>query len=275
MTASGPESLSSGQTEEPLLCIEDLSVFYQRVPALQSIDLDIYSHQITGFIGPSGCGKSTLLRCLNRMHELVPAATMTGRITLAGKDLQRMEAVEVRRRIGMVFQRPNPFPRSVYHNIALGLQVNGYQGNLDERVEIALTQVGLWDEVKHKLKANAFDLSLGQQQRLCLARAIALNPEIILMDEPCSALDPRSTSVINDLLLEMRQHYTIVIATHNLQQAARVTDRIAFLNIAHTATGDRIGHLVECGPTIHLFQQPTHKITWDYIYSNTQHFPFT
>jgi len=283
MKTSSSTTRSPQRLGKPLLHIENLSVFYNRVPVLQSVHLMIHRHHITGLIGPSGCGKSTLLRCLNRTHELTPAATTSGRITLEGKDLHRLEPVAVRRRIGMVFQRPNPFPRSVYENIALGLRVNGYRGNLDERVETALKQVGLWDEVKHKLRANALSLSVGQQQRLCIARAIALNPEVILLDEPCSALDPRSTSVINDLLLEMRQHYTLVLATHNLQQAARVTDHLAFFNIRHLEQGrspespraERIGYLVECDATVNLFQQPTHKATWDYLYSNAQHFPFT
>lgn len=264
---------TSDSSDAALMQLLDVSVFYNRVPALQSVSLTVPRHQILGLIGPSGCGKSSLLRCLNRMHEMTPSASMSGRIVLDGRDLHQMEPVEVRRRIGMVFQRPNPFPRSIYDNIALGLRVNGFRGNLDARVELALKQVGLWDEVSHKLRSSALDLSGGQQQRLCIARAIALSPEIILMDEPCAALDPRSTSIINDLLVEMRQRYTIIIATHNLQQAARVTDQLAFFNMTHTPTGHRVGFLVECNSTIRLFQNPTQKSTWEYIYSNAQHFP--
>lgn len=264
---------TSDSSDAALMQLLDVSVFYNRVPALQSVSLTVPRHQILGLIGPSGCGKSSLLRCLNRMHEMTPSASMSGRIVLDGRDLSQMEPVEVRRRIGMVFQRPNPFPRSIYDNIALGLRVNGFRGNLDARVELALKQVGLWDEVSHKLRSSALDLSGGQQQRLCIARAIALSPEIILMDEPCAALDPRSTSIINDLLVEMRQRYTIIIATHNLQQAARVTDQLAFFNMTHTPTGHRVGFLVECNSTIRLFQNPTQKSTWEYIYSNAQHFP--
>ena len=267
---------------EVILRAENIGVAYEEIPVLANITLDIYKHQITGFIGPSGCGKSTLLRCFNRLNELIRSAKTTGTVSLYDRDIHSFHPVEIRRRIGMVFQRPNPFPKSVYDNIAVGLRVNGYRGDIDERVENALRQVGLWNEVKHNLKKNAWDLSGGQQQRLCIARALSLQPEAILMDEPCASLDPISSARIDELLCEMKQHYTIIIVTHNLKQAARITDRIAFFNVEtwdsddgseplsngvqkNALWGDRVGRLVEYAPTVELFTRPQHQVTLDYL----------
>ncbi|MEM9538194.1 MAG: phosphate ABC transporter ATP-binding protein [Cyanobacteria bacterium P01_E01_bin.42] len=250
---------------ETILQAEDISVSYHGTLALQNVNLEIYKNQITGFIGPSGCGKSTFLRCFNRLNDLIPETRTTGKIRFFGQSIRRMNPVEVRRRIGMVFQRPNPFPKSIYDNIAVALRVNGYRGNLDDRVETALRHVGLWDEVKNKLKKNALDLSGGQQQRLCIARTIALNPEVILMDEPTAALDPISAGRVNDLLMTMRQYYTIVLITHNLKQAALITDRVAFFNMETNAEGDRVGKLIEYAPTLDIFVNPSQQTTWDYV----------
>jgi phosphate transport system ATP-binding protein len=249
---------------EVILRTEDVSVFYGSHVALKGVNLEIYKNKITGFIGPSGCGKSTLIRCFNRLNDLVKGAKVTGRIALAGQDIQKLNPVEVRRRVGMVFQRPNPFPKSVYENIAIGLRVNGYQGDIDELVEDSLHRVGLWDEIKTELNKNALTLSGGQQQLLCIARALALQPEILLLDEPCSSLDPISTSRIEDLLLQLKQHYTIAIVTHNLQQASRVTDMVAYFDIK-TEADQRIGELVEYAPTPIIFCNPTEKTTWEYV----------
>ncbi len=271
---------------EVIFRAENICVAYEDIPVLENITLDIYKHQITGFIGPSGCGKSTLLRCFNRLNELVRGAKTTGTVSLYDRDINSFHPVEVRRRIGMVFQRPNPFPKSVYDNIAVGLRVNGYRGDIDERVETALRQVGLWNEVKQNLKKNAWDLSGGQQQRLCIARAIALQPEAILMDEPCASLDPISSARIDELLCEMKQHYTIIIVTHNLKQAARITDRIAFFNVEawesddrletlsslthkNVPLGYRVGRLIEYAPTVEIFTRPQHQVTLDYLSPGT------
>ncbi|WP_071516349.1 ATP-binding cassette domain-containing protein [Geitlerinema sp. PCC 9228] len=263
LTNSEKEDLNGPQ--EVILRTEDVSVAYDGTPAIANVTLGIFKNQITGFIGPSGCGKSTLLRCFNRLNDAITRAEVTGKIFLHEREISRINPVEVRRRIGMVFQRPNPFPKSVYENIALGLRVNGYRGEIDERVEHALRQVGLWEEVKNDLRKNALHLSGGQQQRLCIARAIALNPEILLMDEPCSALDPISSSRIDYLLEEMKQQYTIVIVTHNLKQAARVTDMVAFFNV-DTTDSQRVGRLVEYAPTTVIFRQPNVQATWEYVY---------
>ncbi|WP_348539902.1 MULTISPECIES: phosphate ABC transporter ATP-binding protein [Spirulina sp. CCY15215] len=262
---SKSEQESSEILPEVILQAEDVSVSYHGIPALQNISLEIYKNQITSFIGPSGCGKSTFLRCFNRLNDLIPETRMTGKIRFFGQSIRRMNPVEIRRRIGMVFQRPNPFPKSIYDNIAVGLRVNGYRGNLDDRVETSLRHVGLWNEVKNKLKKNALDLSGGQQQRLCIARTIALNPEVILMDEPTAALDPISAGRINDLLMTMRQYYTIILITHNLKQAALVTDRVAFFNVEINSRGDRVGKLIEYAPTLDIFVNPTQQTTWDYV----------
>ncbi len=243
--------------------LEDVSCYYGSFRAVQGINLEIASREITALIGPSGCGKSTLLRTLNRMNDLVPVFRLEGQILLHGQSLYgpRVDPVEVRRRVGMVFQKPNPFPKSIYDNVAFGARVNGYRGNMDELVEQSLRRAALWDEVKDKLRQSGMSLSGGQQQRLCIARAIATEPEIILMDEPCSALDPRATLQIEELMFHLKRDYTIVIVTHNMQQAARASDITAFL----TMGADRAGYLVEVGPTSLLFTSPREQLTEDYV----------
>jgi len=246
-----------------VLRVEHLSVYYGKFRAVMDVSLNIEARKITALIGPSGCGKSTVLRCFNRMNDLVPTARVEGTVEFRGKNLYApdVDAVEVRRRVGMVFQKPNPFPKSIYDNIAWGAKVNGYRGNMDELVERSLRSAALWEDVRDKLNQSGYSLSGGQQQRLCIARAIATRPDIILMDEPCSALDPIATLKIEDLMRELAQQYTIVIVTHNMQQAARVSDYTAFLNMGE----DRAGYLVEYGPTNGLFTNPKNKLTEDYI----------
>jgi phosphate transport system ATP-binding protein len=246
--------------------IDDLSVQYGSNLALAGVGLDIYKNLITAMIGPSGCGKSTFIRCLNRMNDLVPGTQIGGRILYHGEDLYGADAdpVEVRRRIGMVFQRPNPFPKSIYDNVAFAPKVLGLKSNLDERVEQALRGAALWDEVKDRLKNSALALSGGQQQRLCIARALAVEPEVILLDEPASALDPISTAAIEDLMHELKRDYTLVIVTHNMQQAARVADMTAFFSL-DVSDGKRHGVLVEYDETAKLFTHPTDKRTEDYV----------
>ena len=243
--------------------VREFSAFYSDFRAIRDIDLDIAKNRITAFIGPSGCGKSTLLRCFNRMNDLVPGAHITGRIGYHGVDLYdpRVDAVEVRRRIGMVFQKPNPFPKSIYDNIAFGPRIAGFKGDMDELVESSLRRAAIWDEVKDKLKQPGTALSGGQQQRLCIARAIAVQPDVILMDEPCSALDPVATLKIEELMFELRTDYTIVIVTHNMQQAARASDETVFLTMGE----DRAGYLVEKGPTAEIFTNPRNQLTEDYV----------
>ncbi len=245
------------------LNVENLNVYYDKFRAVMDVSLNIRARKITALIGPSGCGKSTVLRCFNRMNDLVPTARVEGIVEFRGKNLYapNVDAVEVRRRVGMVFQKPNPFPKSIYENIAWGAKINGYRGDMDELVERSLRSAALWDDVKDKLNQSGYSLSGGQQQRLCIARAIATRPDIILMDEPCSALDPIATLKIEDLMRELAQHYTIVIVTHNMQQAARVSDYTAFFNMGE----DRAGYLVEYGPTDGLFTNPKNKLTEDYI----------
>ena len=240
-----------------------LRVYYGDFLALRDVDLQVHSRKITAIIGPSGCGKSTLLRALNRMNELVPTARTEGEVLFLGRNLYEpwVDPVEVRRRIGMVFQKPNPFPKSIYENVAWGARIHGYRGNLDELVERSLRQAALWDEVKDKLHESAFTLSGGQQQRLCIARTIAVRPEVILMDEPASALDPIATLKIEDLMRELAQEYTIVVVTHNMQQAARVSDYTAFLMMGE----DRAGFVVEYGPTGQIFTNPRDERTEAYI----------
>ena len=249
--------------EEVVFELDGLSCFYGSFRAVRDISLKVPRHQITAVIGPSGCGKSTLLRSFNRMNDLVDTARIEGRILYHGVDLYAdgVDAVEVRRRIGMVFQKPNPFPKSIYDNVAFGPRVAGYRGSLDELVERSLRRAALWDEVKDKLKSPGTALSGGQQQRLCIARAIAVEPDVILMDEPCSALDPIATLKIEELMRELKENYTIVIVTHNMQQAARVSDTTAFLTMGE----DRAGYLVEMAPTQALFTRPTNRLTEDYI----------
>ncbi len=241
-----------------ILSIEDLSISYSGEPAVRRVTLPIYEKKITAIIGPSGCGKSTLLRSLNRMNDFIHGVTQTGRIDFQNADLyaQDTDPVEVRLRIGMVFQRPNPFPKSIHRNIAWAPGINGMAGSVDERVEKTLRQAALWEEVKDRLHDNALNLSGGQQQRLCIARVLAMEPEIILMDEPCSALDPMSTARIEDLLFELKENYTIVIVTHNMQQAARVSDFTAFLEN---------GLLVEYGDTDQVFTRPANMRTEEYV----------
>ncbi len=252
----------------PVMKATDVSVFYGAFEAVRGVSLDIGRNEITALIGPSGCGKSTILRCFNRMNDLIPGARVGGRITYHAQDLYgpHVDPIEVRRRIGMVFQKPNPFPKSIYDNIAYGPKVNGMKpSSMDDLVEEALTGAALWDEVKDKLKESALALSGGQQQRLCIARTIAVRPEIILMDEPCSALDPIATARIEDLMEDLARDYTIVIVTHNMQQAARVSDRTAFFTADVDDKGERHGRLVEYDLTSTIFSNPADQRTEDYI----------
>ncbi|PWV45454.1 phosphate ABC transporter ATP-binding protein PstB [Nocardiopsis sp. L17-MgMaSL7] len=252
---------------DPVFDISDLSIHYGSNKAVRDVNMQVGPRQITAMIGPSGCGKSTVLRTLNRMNDLIPGARIEGRVTYHGEDLYAsdVDPIEVRRRIGMVFQKPNPFPKSIYDNVAYGPRINGTRGNMDDLVEETLTKAALWDEVKDKLKESAFALSGGQQQRLCIARTIAVNPEVILMDEPCSALDPIATLKIEDLMYELAAEYTIVIVTHNMQQAARVSDRTAFFTASVDDEGDRYGSLVEYDETATIFSKPSDQRTEDYI----------
>jgi phosphate transport system ATP-binding protein len=241
----------------------DVSVSYGGFRALRDINMEVKRREVTALIGPSGCGKSTLLRCFNRMNDLVPSARIGGQILFEGYDLygEDVDPTEIRSRIGMVFQRPNPFPKSIYDNVAFGLKINGYQGNYDEAVEKSLRQAALWDEVKDRLNTSALDLSGGQQQRLCIARTIAVEPEVVLMDEPASALDPIATLAIEELIRELKVNYTIIIVTHNMQQAARVSDDTAFLMVDES----RCGYLVEFAPTQQIFTNPADERTEAYI----------
>ncbi|MEE2821941.1 MAG: phosphate ABC transporter ATP-binding protein PstB [Acidobacteriota bacterium] len=250
----------SKQTQSLLTLLEavGVTIYYSDKPAVQEISISVPEHHITAIIGPSGCGKSTLLRAFNRMNDFIPEARMEGQILYKGNQLYApgVDPVDVRRRIGMVFQKPNPFPKSVFNNVAWGPSINRYEGNLNERVELSLRKAALWDEVKDRLNDSAMTLSGGQQQRLCIARALAMEPEVILMDEPCSALDPVSTARIEDLMFELKKTYTIVIVTHNMQQAARVSRFTAFMEG---------GMLVEFGATKQLFTRPVNKRTEDYV----------
>jgi phosphate transport system ATP-binding protein len=256
-------------TPVPVIECEDVDIYYGAFRAVHEVSLVFGQNEITAMIGPSGCGKSTVLRCLNRMNDLIPGARVTGRIAYHGQDMYASEVdpIEVRRRIGMVFQKPNPFPKSIYDNVAYGPRVTGMKvSSMDDIVEQALRGAALWDEVKDKLKQSAYGLSGGQQQRLCIARTIAVRPEVILMDEPCSALDPIATARIEDLMEDLRRDYTIIIVTHNMQQAARVADRTAFFTAqAAEGSGDRTGQLVEYDLTSKIFSNPADKRTEDYI----------
>ena len=244
--------------KEPILQTIDLSIFYEDNPAIRNVSLSIQEHGITAIIGPSGCGKSTLLRAFNRMNDLIEGASHQGTVRYRGMDIYApdVDPADVRRRAGMVFQKPNPFPKSIYKNVAWGPSINGYPGNLDERVERSLRQAALWEEVRDRMDDSAITLSGGQQQRLCIARALAMEPEVILMDEPCSALDPVSTSRIEDLMFELKERYTIVIVTHNMQQASRVSQHTAFLEN---------GKLVEFGETQTIFTRPQERRTEEYV----------
>jgi phosphate transport system ATP-binding protein len=257
------EKKPDGVVHESVLEIDTLNVHYGTFHAVRDVTLNVPKNSITSFIGPSGCGKSTVLRCINRMNDLVPTARVEGSILYHGQDLnaRNVDPVEVRRRIGMVFQRPNPFPKSIYENVAWGARINGYKGNMGELVQHCLERAALWDEVKDKLKASGLSLSGGQQQRLCIARALATSPDVILLDEPASALDPISTLKIEDLLRELQSEYTIVIVTHNMQQAARVSDQTIFFSLNE----ERQGVLVEAGPTQRIFTNPSDPRTEGYI----------
>ena len=252
---------------EQVFDIRDLDAIYGSKPALKGVTMEVYKNLVTAVIGPSGCGKSTFIRCLNRMNDLVPGFRQTGTIRYHGQDIatKDVDPVAVRRTIGMVFQRPNPFPKSIYDNVAWGLKVLGMKDNMSERVERALTQAALWDEVRDRLKASALSLSGGQQQRLCIARAIAVEPDVVLMDEPASALDPIATQAIEQLLHELKSEYSFVIVTHNMQQAARVADMTAFFSISRGGEGDRWGELIEYDATETIFTAPTDKRTEDYV----------
>jgi phosphate transport system ATP-binding protein len=265
-----PEFRSSAgsSAKEKVFELKGIDVAYSGVAAVKGISMDIGHNEVTALIGPSGCGKSTLLRCLNRMNDLIPNAEVSGELLYHGEDLygSTVDPVQVRKLIGTVFQKPNPFPKSIYDNVAFGPRIQGFKGDLDAKVEKALRGAALWDEVKERLKDNAFGLSGGQQQRLCIARCIAVEPDVILMDEPCSALDPISTGKIEDLMIELKDEFSIVIVTHNMQQAARVSDRTAFLMVELDATEHtRWGRLVEYDLTEKIFTTPSDRRTEDYV----------
>jgi phosphate transport system ATP-binding protein len=255
------------KSTETVLRTENLDIYYGKFLAVKGVNLEIPKNRITAFIGPSGCGKSTLLRSFNRLNDLINGFHVEGNVYYNDQDLyaKNVDPVEVRRRIGMVFQKPNPFPKSIYDNIAYGARVNGYKGNLDELVERSLQQAALWDEVKDKLKQNGMALSGGQQQRLCIARAISINPDVVLMDEPCASLDPISTLKVEDLMHQLKEQYSIVIVTHNMQQATRVADMTAFFNAKATEKGGKQGYLVEYDQTENIFQSPKEEATKDYV----------
>ncbi len=253
---------------EKVFELKSIEVEYSGVPAVKDVTMDVFHKRITALIGPSGCGKSTLIRCLNRMNDLIPAASVTGELLYHGQDLYgpNVDPVQVRKLIGMVFQKPNPFPKSIYDNVAFGPRILGRKGNMDEIVEQALRGAALWDEVKDRLDTNAYGISGGQQQRLCIARCLAVEPDVILMDEPCSALDPISTGKIEDLMLELKERYSIVIVTHNMQQAARVSDMTAFLMVELDADEKhRWGRIVEYDDTQRIFTNPSDTRTEEYV----------
>jgi phosphate transport system ATP-binding protein len=253
---------------ETVFDVDKVTVKYDGIPAVRDIKFDVRTNEITALIGPSGCGKSTLIRCLNRMNDLILSATVEGSVYYHGQDLyaENVDPVEVRKLIGMVFQKPNPFPKSIYDNIAFGPRVIGMKGDMDEIVERALHRAALWDEVKDRLKSNAYGMSGGQQQRLCIARCLAVEPDVILMDEPCSALDPISTGRIEDLMLELKRNYSIVIVTHNMQQAARVSDMTAFFTVElDEGERHRTGRVVEFDVTEKIFTNPSDPRTEAYV----------
>ena len=260
----GSERTPAGDASTLGMKIENLSAFYGTFKAVTDVSMDIQANKVTALIGPSGCGKSTYIRCLNRMHEVVPGARAEGCVTLGGQDIYAKNAdpVVIRRRVGMVFQKPNPFSKSIYENVAWGARINGYKGDMDELVERSLRQAALWDEVKDRLKESGYGLSGGQQQRLCIARTLAVEPEVILMDEPASALDPVSTQKIEDTMADLKKSYTVVIVTHNMQQAARISDFTGFFYIENM--GDP-GRLWEFDDTEKMFSNPDRKETEDYV----------
>ncbi len=251
------------QSAEPILQLKNLSVYYGAKRVVTDVSLDFVRNRITAIIGPSGCGKSTLLRCFNRMNDLIPSATITGQVLFEGQDLYApdVDPTEIRYQIGMVFQNPNPFPKSIFENVAFGPKINGFRGDMPELVEKSLRRAALWEEVKDRLKSSALALSGGQQQRLCIARALAVEPRVILMDEPCSSLDPIATLAVEDLMRELSQDYSIIIVTHNMQQAARVSDHTAFLMSGQ----DRTGELIEYGESRQIFTNPQDERTEAYI----------
>ncbi|MEO0948924.1 MAG: phosphate ABC transporter ATP-binding protein PstB [Cyanobacteria bacterium J06641_5] len=259
--------INSASTAKAVLKTENLDIYYGKFLAVEKVNMEIPEKQVTALIGPSGCGKSTLLRCFNRLNDLIEGFHIEGKITYHGIDLYApsIDPVEVRRRLGMVFQRPNPFPKSIYDNVAYGPRILGFKGDMDELVETSLRRAALWDEVKDKLKASGLSISGGQQQRLCIARAIAVKPDVVLMDEPCSALDPISTLKVEDLIHELKQDYSIVIVTHNMQQANRVADMTAFFNARATESGGKRGCLVEFDRTENIFGAPQEQDTKDYV----------
>jgi len=269
MTTSMPSpSYMQERSAEFCMELENVGISYGGNEAVRGVYMQIPRGKVTAFIGPSGCGKSTVLRALNRMNDLIEGCTLKGRVIFDGQDLYdpQVDAVEVRRRIGMVFQKPNPFPKSIYENIAFGARINGFRGDMDELVERSLRKAAIWDETKDKLKESGYALSGGQQQRLCIARAIAIEPEVILMDEPCSALDPISTLKIEEMMHELKKSYTIVIVTHNMQQAVRVSDMTGFFNVTAKMDGDgKVGCLEEFAPTETIFNAPSQQATQDYV----------
>ncbi|MBI2691341.1 MAG: phosphate ABC transporter ATP-binding protein [Solirubrobacterales bacterium] len=262
-----PQHQAEKAPRESLVTIEDVTVKYHGSTAVEGVTFDIASKEITALIGASGCGKSTLLRCINRMNDLIPGAEVSGKIEFKGVDLygDNIDPVQVRKLVGMVFQKPNPFPKSIYDNVAFGPRVLGMKDNLDEIVETSLRRASLWDEVKNRLDQSALGMSGGQQQRLCIARAIATSPGVILMDEPCSALDPISTGRIEDLMEELKEDYTIVIVTHNMQQAARVSDKTAYFTVEVNEDDKRFGRLIEFDDTERIFTNPSDQRTEDYV----------
>ena len=263
-TVASPDAVTAAPNAgDHVVELQDVSCYYGDFRAVRNVDIQVRRNSITALIGPSGCGKSTLLRTINRMNDLVPSYRSEGRILLDGQDLfaKSVDPVAVRRRVGMVFQKPNPFPKTIFDNVAFGPRINGYKGNIAELVETSLRRAALWDDVKDKMKQSGMSLSGGQQQRLCIARTIAVSPEVILMDEPCSALDPRSTLQIEELMAELKRDYTIVIVTHNMQQAARASEATVFMTMGE----DRAGFVVEQGPTAGIFTNPKHRLTEDYV----------
>ena len=275
MQSREPSDLTSarpGEQSQPKAAMRTagVHVYYGDFRAVKDVSLDFARNQITALIGPSGCGKSTMLRCLNRMNDLIPTARVEGEVFFHDRNIYDpdVDPVEIRRKVGMVFQKPNPFSKSIYDNVSWGAKINGFKGtksDMDDLVERALTQAALWGEVKDKLGESGYSLSGGQQQRLCIARAVAPSPEVLLMDEPCSALDPIATLRIEELMLDLKEDYTIIIVTHNMQQAARVSDKTAFFNVDLDGQGHRTGYLVEFSPTAQLFTSPREKDTEDYI----------